>query len=121
MSGAGRIVAVGHVGLAARDLDRLAAFYRDTLGLHQSVSQPGIVAIFEVGDTDLFLLPGNPAATEFDLAADDVDALHRRLAAAGVACEPPRDEKRSGHRGFAFTDPEGNRVRVTDAHGRLVR
>lgn len=118
MSTAGRIVAVGHVGLGARDVDSLSAFYRDTLGLRQSASQPGVIAIFEVGDTDVFLLPGEPAAAEFDLAADDVDALHGRLVAAGVECEAPKDEKRSGHRGFSFTDPDGNRVRIVSAHPR---
>jgi catechol 2,3-dioxygenase-like lactoylglutathione lyase family enzyme len=117
----GRIVAVGHVGLGARDVDRLAAFYRETIGLRQSVFRPGVVAIFEVGDTDVFLLPGEPASAEFDLATDDVDALHRRLTAAGVECDAPRDEKQSGHRGFAFTDPEGNRVRVVSAHARPKR
>jgi catechol 2,3-dioxygenase-like lactoylglutathione lyase family enzyme len=117
----GRIIAVGHVGLAARDLDRLAAFYREKIGLHQLVLQPGIVAIFEVGDTDVFLLPGEPANADFDFAANDVDALHRRLQSVGVECDAPRDEKQSGHRGFAFTDPEGNRVRVVSAHPRLRR
>jgi catechol 2,3-dioxygenase-like lactoylglutathione lyase family enzyme len=121
VSAAGRIVAVGHVGLGARDVDRLSVFYRDTLGLQQSVARPGVVAIFAVGDTDLFLLPGEPAAAEFDLAADDVDALHRRLVAAGVPCEAPSDDERSGHRGVSFTDPEGNRVRVVNAHPRNVR
>ena len=121
MSAAGRILAVGHVGLGARDLDRLATFYRETIGLQQSVLRPGIVAIFEVGDTDVFLLPGEPASADFDLAADDVDAFHRRLVDAGVACDAPRDERQSGHRGFAFTDPEGNRVRVVNAHARLKR
>lgn len=118
MRAAGRIVAVGHVGLGARDVDRLSVFYRDTLGLRQSAAQPGVIAIFEVGDTDVFLLPGEPAAAEFDLAADNVEALHGRLLAAGVQCDAPKDDKRSGHRGFSFTDPEGNRVRVVSAHPR---
>ncbi|OLC12676.1 MAG: hypothetical protein AUH44_00095 [Chloroflexi bacterium 13_1_40CM_68_15] len=121
MTAAGRIVAVGHVGIAARDLDRLAAFYRETIGLDQSVVRPGVVAIFEVGDTDVFLLPGEPASVEFDLAADDVDALYRRLQSAGVECAAPHEEKQSGHWGFSFTDPEGNRVRVVNAHARLKR
>ena len=121
MRAAGQIVAVGHVGLGARDVDRLSAFYRDTLGLRLSAAQPGVIAIFEVGDTDVFLLPGEPAAAEFDLAADDVDALHRRLVAAGVECDAPQDDKRSGHRGFSFTDPEGNRVRVLNSHPRNRR
>lgn len=114
----GRIVAVGHVGLGARDVDRLSAFYRDTIGLRLSAAQPGVIAIFEVGDTDVFLLPGQPAAAEFDLAADDVDALRMRLVATGVECEVPKDDTQSGHRGFSFTDPEGNRVRVVSPHPR---
>lgn len=121
MIAAGRVVAIGHVGLAARELDKLAAFYRETLGLRQSVAQPGIIAIFEVGDTDMFILPGTPDAAEFDLAADDVDALYRRLVAAGVECDEAREEKQSGHRGFTFTDPDGNRLRVISAHPRQKR
>lgn len=114
----GNIVAVGHVGLNARDLDALARFYHETLGLRQSVSIPGVIAIFEVGTTDVFIQPGDRAPIEFDLAADDVDALHARLAAAGVPCVAPKDETRSGHRAFGFTDPEGNEIHVVNAHKR---
>jgi catechol 2,3-dioxygenase-like lactoylglutathione lyase family enzyme len=112
----GRVVAVGHVGLGARDLEGLARFYRETIGLKQSVYYAGAVAIFEVGDVDLFLAPGKTGEAEFDLACDDVDALRARLAAAGVTCSETKDEKRSGHSVFSFTDPDGNTVRVTSAH-----
>jgi len=115
---AGRIVAVGHVGLNARDLERLATFYRETLGLHESVHIPGTISIFEVGTTDLFLIPGRQAPVEFDLAADDVVELHARLAAAGIRCTELNENKQSGHRGFELTDPEGNAVRVVNAHPR---
>ncbi len=118
MSGRGSIIAVGHVGIAARDLDGLASFYRDLLGLKLAVHHPGIVAIFEVGDADFFLLPGESSPVGFDLAADDVDALRERLVSKGVACDVLKDDKRSGHRGFEFTDPEGNRVQVVNAHPR---
>ncbi|TMB74895.1 MAG: hypothetical protein E6I57_10160 [Chloroflexi bacterium] len=118
VTSAGRIVAVGHVGLGARDLDKLAQFYREVLGLKQSVHHPGVVAIFEVGDVDVFLLPGASGEAEFDLAADDLDGLRARLVAAGVSCTEATDSKQSGHRGFTFTDPDANRVRVTDAHVR---
>ncbi len=114
----GRIVAVGHVGLGARDLEALARFYRETLGLKQSVYYPNAVAIFEVGDVDVFLAPGEPTKAEFDLAVDDVDAFRARLVAAGIACGEAADNKQSGHRGFAFTDPDGNRLAVTNAHDR---
>jgi catechol 2,3-dioxygenase-like lactoylglutathione lyase family enzyme len=66
----------------------------------------------------VFLSPGEPGDADFDLAADDVDALRTRLVDAGVACDEPRDDKRTGHRSFAFTDPDGNRVRVVSAHPR---
>jgi catechol 2,3-dioxygenase-like lactoylglutathione lyase family enzyme len=115
----GTIVAVGHVGMNARDLEGLARFYRDTIGLRESVHIPGVIAIFEVGTTDLFIQPGASAPVEFDLAADDVDGLYARLAAAGVPRVAPKDEKRSGHRAFSFTDLEGNEVHVVDAHPRM--
>ena len=118
MSARGRVVAVGHVGIASRDLERLTAFYRDELGLHLGVHLAGVVSIFEVGDTDMFLAPGEPAPVEFDLAADNVDALRARLVARGIVCDEPKDDKRTGHRAFALTDPEGNRVRVVSAHPR---
>ncbi|HEV8230109.1 MAG TPA: VOC family protein [Candidatus Limnocylindria bacterium] len=114
----GRIVAVGHVGLGARDLEALARFYKDTVGLKQSVYYAGVVAIFEVGDADVFLAPGEPGPAEFDLAADDVDALRARLVDKGVSCTDASDNKRTGHRQFAFTDPDGNQVRVLSAHRR---
>jgi len=110
---------VGHVGMNARDLEGLAAFYRETLGLHEGVHIAGVISIFEVGTTDLFIQPGKPVPLEFDLATDDVDGLHARLVAAGVPCVAPKDEKRSGHRAFGFTDPEGNEVHVVSAHPRM--
>ena len=114
------MVAVGHVGLAARELDRLTQFYRETVGLRQSVYHAGVVAIFEVGDVDVFIAPGAPSDTTFDLAVDDVDAFRERLVAVGVACDDAKDSTQSGHRGFTFTDPDGNRVHVTSAHPRAV-
>ena len=115
----GRVVAVGHVGLNARDLESLSAFYRETVWLHEGLHIAGVISIFEVGTTDLFIQPGRSAPLEFDLAADDVDALYARLHAAGVPCVAPQDEQRSGHRAFGFTDPEGNEVHVVNAHPRM--
>lgn len=110
-----RIVAIGHVGIGAKDLASLATFYRDVVGLRQLVDVPGVVAIYTVGDADLFISPGAPAA-EIDLASDDVDGMRARLVAAGVECGEARDDRRSGHRSFPFTDPDGNRIVVTSAH-----
>jgi catechol 2,3-dioxygenase-like lactoylglutathione lyase family enzyme len=118
MTERGRVVAVGHVGLNVRDLEALARFYRETVGLKQAVYIPSTVAIFEVGDVDVFLAPGEPGAADFDLSVDDVDAFRSRLVSAKVVCTEPADSKVTGHRGFTFTDPDGNRVNVTSAHPR---
>jgi catechol 2,3-dioxygenase-like lactoylglutathione lyase family enzyme len=118
MTERGRVVAVGHVGLNVRDLEGLARFYRETIGLKQTVYVPSTVAIFEVGDVDVFLAPGEPGAADFDLSVDDVDAFRSRLVSAKVVCTEPADSKVTGHRGFTFTDPDGNTVRVTSAHPR---
>jgi catechol 2,3-dioxygenase-like lactoylglutathione lyase family enzyme len=115
---AGHIVAVGHVGLNVQDLESLTTFYRETLGLRESVHIPGTISIFEVGTTDLFLMPGLRAPVEFDLATDDVVALHARLDAAGVSCTELTENQQSGHRGFELTDPEGNAIHVVNAHPR---
>lgn len=112
------IVAIAHVGLTARDLGRLASYYRDTVGLKQTVHVPGVIAIFAVGDVDLAIQAGPPEPVRFDLAADDVDGFRAKLVAAGVACDEPVDDGRSGHRYFCFTDPEGNAVTVMSAHRR---
>src|SRR2546429_9377808 len=112
----GRVVAVGHVGLGARDLEGLARFYREVLGLKQSVYYPNTVAIFEVGDVDVFLAPGETGAADFDLSADDVDALRERLGATGLAGRGAKGAKRTGHGEFPFPDPDGNDAPVTTSH-----
>src|SRR2546422_8025053 len=114
------IVAVGHVGVMARDLERLLAFYRDTVGLKLTVHQQGVIAIFEVGDIDVFLMPGAARRVEFDLAADDVDAFRERLVEADVDCGPSKLSRTTGHRSFTFTDPEANEITVTSGHPRTL-
>jgi catechol 2,3-dioxygenase-like lactoylglutathione lyase family enzyme len=115
------VVAVGHVGVRAKDLQKSTAFYREIVGLKQIVDLPDVVSIFEVGDADFFILPGEPGSAGFDFAAPDVDDLRASLVAAGVSCTEPRDDPASGHRSFAFTDPDGNRIGVCSAHARAIR
>jgi len=108
------IVAIGHVGISARDAEALAAFYRDVVGLRQILDIP-VVKIFRVGDVDLFISRGETAPIDFDLTTDDVDGMREKLVAQKVTCEPVHDGPPS-HRSFVFVDPEGHRVTVVSAH-----
>ena len=113
--GQGKIVAVGHVILRTKDLSRSLDFYRNLVGLRQVIKGDFFNA-FEVGDVHFCIMPGKPGRASFDFTSDDVDALHARLAAAGVRCTPPEEDKVSGHRGFEFHDPDGHEITVNSAH-----
>jgi uncharacterized glyoxalase superfamily protein PhnB len=51
-------------------------------------------------------LPGTFGAY---VVADDIDALHARVAAAGATVTRPPEDTDYGSREFALKDPEGNR------------
>jgi catechol 2,3-dioxygenase-like lactoylglutathione lyase family enzyme len=109
---------VGHVGVHARDLPNLTRFYREVVGLAQIVDMPGVIGIFELGDADFYVMPGEPGAVGFDIATGDLDALHARLLTSGVKCSDVAADQRTAHRHFEFTDPDGNVIGVCDAHPR---
>jgi glyoxylase I family protein len=114
-----------HLALGARDVERLAAFYRDGLGLPEIrrnltpegrlrsvwLALDGVVLMVErVGglppqterlDCGLFLLA-------LQAPAEGRAAFEARLTTAGVAIEA-----RTEHTSY-FRDPEGNRVAVSD-------
>ena len=81
-----RLLAVGHVGLTARDLSRAARFYREVIGFRPVAYHEGVIAILAIGDTqtDLFLMPGEQRDSEIDLISDDVDAMRAQLVARGI-------------------------------------
>lgn len=55
-------VEIGHVALVVRDLDKVANFYRDVIGLHP-LSRDGEVATLGIGSKVLLELRGDKAAT----------------------------------------------------------
>jgi methylmalonyl-CoA/ethylmalonyl-CoA epimerase len=82
---------VGQVAIAVRDLERQAAFYRDTLGFAFLFNIPD-AAFFQAGPVRLMLT--RPEKPEFDHPASilyykvgDIQAAHRTLAARGVRFE----------------------------------
>lgn len=110
--------------LIVRDLATCAAFYRETLGLPVTESEPDHVT-FKVGDLYLFVHEASSAARMMSeeplevasgggsrllLAAsvDDVDALYADLKAKGVRLLRPPADQPWGLRTAYFADPEGN-------------
>ena len=108
-----------HLALLARDVDRLARFYRDVLGLEAiEAPRPG-VAWFRLGTTLLMIEPGDPSEPSnaapgagFHLLAltmspDQRADWQERLAAHGVAITHHTDYS------LYFRDPEGNRLALS--------
>jgi predicted enzyme related to lactoylglutathione lyase len=105
------------IALQVRDLDSAAAFYEDRLGLRRAPVSPPHAIVFATtpvpfavrdplpgGDLDAADRPGFGVALW--LHASDPQALHDRLAAAGVPIVTPPYDGPSG-RTFTFTDPDG--------------
>jgi lactoylglutathione lyase len=111
-------------GLFVRDLTRCVIFYRDTLGLQVTDSDPNSVG-FSLGDRYFFLVEVSAAAHLISsealelkieggprglLAAsvEDVDATYEVLSAKGVKFLRPPTDQPWGLRTAHFADPEGN-------------
>jgi len=116
-----------NIDVLVADLERMAPFYRDVLGLpllFPYVREDGWAG-FQAGDVSIYLIevgggaptrrvPGaGPAGIEsFAFAVDDLDAAIAELDQAGVewAAEVVESE---WYRYRSFYDPEGNVLHVT--------
>jgi catechol 2,3-dioxygenase-like lactoylglutathione lyase family enzyme len=116
-------VLLHHVALGARDVARVAAFYRDVLGLrelarHDDVS--GLRSVWLDLDGALFMIErtseparavagvgAGPFLLAFRCRPEERGVLEARLAAAGSVIEA-----RSAFSSYA-RDPEGNRIAVS--------
>jgi len=113
-----------HLALGARDVERVAAFYRDLLGLRELARHctprgdlravwldlGGAVLMIERSHARPRRVVGVGAGAFLLAVAADTrrrDAMERSLAAAGVAVE-----ERTEHTIY-FRDPEGNRAAVS--------
>jgi catechol 2,3-dioxygenase-like lactoylglutathione lyase family enzyme len=125
-----QVLGLGHVGIYVRDLERMVAFYRDTLGMRVTKQnwRAGIV-----------FLSADPNGADHEIAlfrgrADDVDsrvinqislrvatledlrAFHRRLLAAGLRIDALVNHVSA--LGCYYFDPEGNRSEIFWVTGR---
>ena len=125
-----RITGLGHVGIYVRDLERMVAFYRDTLGLTVTKQNWRAGVVFLSADPDavdheIALMRGRPSAEDPHLiqqislrvaTLDDLRAFHRKLVAEGYRIE--RVVNHASALGCYFFDPEGNRTEVFWVTGR---
>lgn len=101
------------------DLDRLVAFYRDTLGLTPHSVRPDFVT-FTFGDVRLSIgrhseVSGpsrDPYRIMVNLAVDDIHAIAAELQLRGVAFLRPPEQEHWGGRVATFRDPDGNLLQL---------
>lgn len=117
-----RVIGLGHVGIYVRDLERMAAFYRDFLGMTVTKQNAGAVFLSgdpEAVDHEIVLAQGRPGETDPHLVnqislrvatLDDLRTFYRRLRAEGYQID--RVVSHVSAIGCYFFDPEGNRTEV---------
>jgi len=112
------------IALQVRDLDRAATFYETRLGLRRSPAGPPHAVVFDTSpvsfavreplpgvDLDAVGRPGTGVALW--LHADDAQALHDSLSAAGVPILTAPADGPFG-RTFTFADPDGYAITIHD-------
>jgi predicted enzyme related to lactoylglutathione lyase len=118
---AGRIIGFAGVLLwtSAASFGAMAAFYRDVLGLMPRRDREDFIS-FEWGDVRLTLTvhdqvdgrARDPLRMMVNLAVDDIQAVHGRLAANGVVVTRPPEQEDWGGWVCTFEDPDGNLVQL---------
>jgi predicted enzyme related to lactoylglutathione lyase len=92
--------------LAVHDLDRSAAFYRDTLGF----------AVHEMGDPGWRMFERDGcrimAGACPDLVVDDADAEHSRVLATGAEIVKPLADEPWDMREFGLRTVDGHRIMI---------
>jgi predicted enzyme related to lactoylglutathione lyase len=111
-----RVEGVGGVFFRSRDPDRLAAWYRDQLGIELApdfvgssfVAKDGDVTVWSIFRADTTYFDG-PLMVNYRVR--DLDAMLAQLRAAGVDVADGVQDGEFGRFGWA-TDPDGNRFEL---------
>ena len=108
---------IGQIAITVRDLQRMVAFYRDTLGMKFLFEAPPKMAFFDCGGIRLLLgqedkaNPAHPASILYYKVAD-IQATFETLVARGVSVaeKPALVAKMPDHDLWLalLRDPEGN-------------
>ena len=107
--------AISAVTLATRDMARAVGFYQ-ALGFERvSGGEAAAFTSFAVGDGYLNLIAAPEAPPwrwwgRVIIHVDDVDRVHARARAAGLAPEAPPRDAEWGERYFHLVDPDGHEL-----------
>ena len=118
---------LGHVVLYVRDVDVSRGFYRDVLGWHEVVAEPGQMAMFTSGRThhELLLIEVGPGAApipagrrvgmyhfglKIGTTDDELRSALRQLVDAGVTIVGTGDHGVT--HSMYITDPDGNEIEL---------
>jgi predicted enzyme related to lactoylglutathione lyase len=108
------------IGVVARDLEALRAFYQDVLGMRETDHGPDYVQ-FEMDPGNVFeVIARDPGVAEYRepgysvaFMVEDIRAAARELEARGVErLSEIEGGPRSGQYWCYFRDPEGNRFEI---------
>ena len=124
------ITGLGHVAIKVTDLDRSLDYYINKLGfpemmrLKKDDGSTWLVYLRITDDQYLEVFPGaeNDRAPGWDangmnhmcLAVDDIDAVLKRIEAAGIALLLPLKTAVDGNRQAWIEDPDGNRIELME-------
>lgn len=118
-----RVTGIGGIFLRSKDPKALEAWYVEMLGIElapyggvtflwtdEVPTSTGMTTWSLFPEDTPYFGPGTQRAM-VNYRVDDMDGLLAKLAAAGVAIDPKRDDSEYGR--FAWiTDPEGNRLEL---------
>ena len=124
------IVGLAHVAIKVTDLDRSLDFYINKLGfpemlrLHKDDGSTWLVYLRITDEQYLEVFPGaeNDRAPGWDangmnhmcLAVEDIDAVVKRIEAAGITLLLPLKMAVDGNRQAWIEDPDGNRIELME-------
>ena len=109
---------IGHMFLAATDVEKTATFMRK-IGMRDIFQSDSIVVLELRGGTHLLLQPTADAIAPgtkapFDLMVDEIDASHAEFEKLGLS--PSTIEDGRIHRSFTISDPSGYEITVNSTH-----
>jgi catechol 2,3-dioxygenase-like lactoylglutathione lyase family enzyme len=112
------MIKIDHLAIPVRDYRRSRDWYRDVLGLEVEfeIAERQTAAMRDEFDFTIFLTgaaePGPPSC-ELTFQVEDVEQVHRRLAARGVPFVHGPQKVFWGY-GAELADPDGYRIRLWD-------